>query len=121
MVKNKPEIQLLVLDLDNTIWDWLKAWHISFSAQLEELAKITNIPAERLKAEMKAIHKKEVRQSTAPFCMKCLRYSHLLKVVRLRQYLKVLFMLVIRGEYTIQSFIQPCGKRLSKFKKEEQI
>jgi phosphoglycolate phosphatase-like HAD superfamily hydrolase len=54
--KAKPTIGLLVLDLDNTVWDWFEAWHESMQAMLEALSLETAIPVEQLKAEVKAVH-----------------------------------------------------------------
>jgi phosphoglycolate phosphatase-like HAD superfamily hydrolase len=55
-VKEKPKAGLLVLDLDNTIWDWFDAWHQSFSAMLPALSAASGVSVEQLKAEMKVIH-----------------------------------------------------------------
>ena len=52
----KPHIGLVVIDLDNTIWDWFAAWHASFSAMLAELVAESGIPLETLKSEIKSVH-----------------------------------------------------------------
>jgi phosphoglycolate phosphatase-like HAD superfamily hydrolase len=52
----KPVVGLLVLDLDNTVWDWFDAWYESFAAMLEKLTADTGIPLEQLKAEIKEVH-----------------------------------------------------------------
>lgn len=59
---------LLVTDLDNTLWDWLHAWHVSFSAMLEALTAASGLPAEVLEPEIRAVHQ---RRGTT-------EYSHLL-------------------------------------------
>lgn len=53
---NKPLVGLLILDLDNTVWDWFDAWHKSMTVMLEELTAATGIPIEVLKAEIRAVH-----------------------------------------------------------------
>jgi FMN phosphatase YigB (HAD superfamily) len=58
----KPRVGLLVLDLDNTVWDWFEAWQLSFNALLDGLVAITGISRETLKAEIKRVH--EVRGTT---------------------------------------------------------
>ena len=54
----KPTIKLLITDLDDTIWYWFKMWHASFSAQLDEVAKVSGISKDVLIPEIKAIHEK---------------------------------------------------------------
>lgn len=56
--QTKPTIKLLITDLDNTLWDWFKAWHRSFSAMLDKLSEMSGIPVERLKEEIRTVHVK---------------------------------------------------------------
>jgi FMN phosphatase YigB (HAD superfamily) len=58
----KPEVGLLILDLDNTVWDWFGAWHASFEALLDELSRTSGVAIDQLKAEIKAVH--QVRGTT---------------------------------------------------------
>lgn len=55
-VQDKPVVGLLILDLDNTVWEWFDAWHKSFTALLDELTKVTEIPVEQLKSEIRDVH-----------------------------------------------------------------
>jgi FMN phosphatase YigB (HAD superfamily) len=54
----KPAINILITDLDNTLFDWFRIWHRSFTAMLEKIAQISEITAEDLEPEIKAIHEK---------------------------------------------------------------
>jgi len=52
----KPQVGLLVLDLDNTLWDWVDVWVNSFSALLDGIVAETGLPMDALKAEIASIH-----------------------------------------------------------------
>jgi phosphoglycolate phosphatase len=54
----KPRISVLVTDLDNTLFDWFDIWYTSFSAMLNEIARISSLPIEVLERESKAVHEK---------------------------------------------------------------
>lgn len=54
----RPQIGLLIVDLDNTLWDWVDVWVRSFSALLEGVAAETGIALDDLKAEIREIHQK---------------------------------------------------------------
>ena len=49
---------VLITDLDNTLFDWVSLWHSCFSAMLERLADISQIPISTLKSEIRAVHQK---------------------------------------------------------------
>lgn len=48
---------LLITDLDNTLWDWVHAWHASFSAMLEALSAASGVPCDVLEPEIRAVHR----------------------------------------------------------------
>lgn len=48
--------QLLVTDLDNTLWDWFAAWHASFAAMLQRLVEISGVPADILEPQVRKVH-----------------------------------------------------------------
>jgi len=56
MSVTREQVNLLVLDLDNTIWDWLGVWAESFTAMLDELVRKTGWSAEDLKNTIRKIH-----------------------------------------------------------------
>jgi phosphoglycolate phosphatase len=53
-----PRIKLVILDLDNTLYDWVGFYIPSFLAMVGELAGITGIDAEQLKASFKRVHER---------------------------------------------------------------
>ncbi|MGN7964917.1 HAD family hydrolase [Microbacterium sp. 22179] len=48
--------QLLVVDLDNTLWDWFRAWYHSFAALLDGLSRATGLPKPDLERAIRPIH-----------------------------------------------------------------
>lgn len=51
-------VSVVILDLDNTLWDWVEMWHRSFRAMLDELVLQSGISEAQLLPEIKAIHEK---------------------------------------------------------------
>jgi len=64
--REPPVIQLLVTDLDNTLWDWFTAWHRSFSSMLASLEELSGVPASALEKETKTVHQ---RRKTTEYSM----------------------------------------------------
>jgi phosphoglycolate phosphatase len=54
--KDKPKIGLLVVDLDNTLWDWVGVWSRSFDAMLKELLQDPGLEEAQLKKEIRQVH-----------------------------------------------------------------
>jgi FMN phosphatase YigB (HAD superfamily) len=54
--KTSERRSLLVTDLDNTLWDWVDAWHRTFTALLDGVAKASGVPQETLEREIKVVH-----------------------------------------------------------------
>lgn len=52
----KLQVGLLVIDLDNTLWDWVDVWVESFTALLDGLVEETDLDREVLIAEMRSVH-----------------------------------------------------------------
>lgn len=48
--------QLLITDLDNTLWDWFEAWYQSFSALIDGLVALSGVDRATLEQQIKAIH-----------------------------------------------------------------
>jgi phosphoglycolate phosphatase-like HAD superfamily hydrolase len=49
-------VSLVITDLDNTLFDWVRIWYASFSALLNSLSKLSGIPAATLIPEVKVVH-----------------------------------------------------------------
>jgi phosphoglycolate phosphatase-like HAD superfamily hydrolase len=52
------EKQILITDLDNTLFDWVEIWGRSFSAMFNEIVSISGVEAEQLKKEIRGVHRK---------------------------------------------------------------
>lgn len=52
----RKTVSALITDLDNTLFDWLASWHHAFSRLLDDLVRVSGIPAEALLPEIKALH-----------------------------------------------------------------
>lgn len=46
----------VILDFDDTLYDWVGQWHASFSAMLAEISKISGIPEHELKPSIRRVH-----------------------------------------------------------------
>jgi len=49
---------VLITDLDNTLFDWVQLWHDCFVAMMDEVEKISGVPFQQLKPEIRKIHQK---------------------------------------------------------------
>lgn len=56
MTLSKPQIDLLVTDLDNTLWNWFEMWHVSFEALVVALSDQSGIDRDVLEGEMRQVH-----------------------------------------------------------------
>lgn len=54
----KQKINLIITDLDDTIWDWLKMWYNSYEPYLRNIRKISNTRLKELKLDFKELHKR---------------------------------------------------------------
>lgn len=48
----------LISDFDNTLYDWFEMWHASFSAMLNELVRVSEIPEDVLLPAIRKVHQK---------------------------------------------------------------
>jgi FMN phosphatase YigB (HAD superfamily) len=55
---SRPQVALLVTDLDNTLWDWFAAWHAGFAPMLELLARRSGVAQEQLEREIREVHQR---------------------------------------------------------------
>lgn len=53
-----PRINVIILDLDNTLYDWIGFYIPSFHAMLSEIHRLTSIPTPSLLASFKRLHEK---------------------------------------------------------------
>lgn len=53
---NNP--RAVVLDFDNTLYDWVSQWYYSFSAMLAQLERISGVPADEIKKEIRRVHQR---------------------------------------------------------------
>lgn len=54
----RPEVHLLVTDLDNTLWDWFTIWYQSFHALLDGISRISGLPTATLETEIRQVHQR---------------------------------------------------------------
>lgn len=52
------DVNFVITDLDDTIWDWLEMWYMSFNPYLKRIAKETGIDISLLKTDFKKLHQK---------------------------------------------------------------
>lgn len=57
-MNEKKNIQLVITDLDDTIWDWLDMWYNSFSVFLKRISELFDIDEKELIKDFKYIHQK---------------------------------------------------------------
>jgi FMN phosphatase YigB (HAD superfamily) len=51
-------IELVVLDLDNTLYDWVGYYVPAFRAMLAEVSRLTGVPKDELKASFQRVHQR---------------------------------------------------------------
>ncbi len=54
----RPRISLLILDFDNTLFDWFHTWYHSFSPFLDELLRISGVPRDVLVNQIRDVHRR---------------------------------------------------------------
>lgn len=54
----EPLKHVLVMDLDNTLWDWFAAWHSSFSSMLGVLVNDSGVPQGVLETQLRTLHQR---------------------------------------------------------------
>lgn len=61
-------MKLVITDLDNTLYDWVTYFSLSFRAMAERLSALLNTPLDKLLGEFKAVHQKH-HNSEHPFAL----------------------------------------------------
>ncbi len=51
-------VSVVLMDLDNTLWDWLHIWHTTFLAEFSKIVEISGLDPELLQRDIKEIHRK---------------------------------------------------------------
>lgn len=54
----KDTVNVVITDLDDTIWDWLTMWYNSFEPYLTRISNEFNVDIDNLKGDFKKIHQK---------------------------------------------------------------
>lgn len=54
----RQTINTLILDLDNTIFDWFAVWFASFDPIYQEIIRKTGRPADEIEADIRIVHQK---------------------------------------------------------------
>lgn len=52
----QTDINLVITDLDDTLWNWFSTWHASFSALIQTLSIQSGVTEDRLLEEAKSVH-----------------------------------------------------------------
>lgn len=55
---NRPTKSAIILDFDNTLYDWVSQWYAAFLPMFEEIQRISGLPADLLKAEIRKVHQR---------------------------------------------------------------
>ena len=54
----RPNVSVLITDLDNTLFDWVDIWGKAFTALVDELARLSGLDREVLLDEIREVHQK---------------------------------------------------------------
>jgi FMN phosphatase YigB (HAD superfamily) len=54
----KPVRSVLISDVDNTLFDWVAAWHAGFSAMVSHLVKLSSLGEATLLPEIRKVHQR---------------------------------------------------------------
>src|SRR6266481_3095967 len=57
-MSDKKTISFVIVDLDNTLYDWFHFWHTSFTSMLDRLVVDSGVDRNTLISEIKVIHQK---------------------------------------------------------------
>lgn len=68
----KKQVKTLIIDLDNTIFDWFEFWYASFNPVYEAIKTDLALPGGELEREIRSVHQKR-RTSEYPFLLEELK------------------------------------------------
>ncbi|MGZ2375984.1 FMN phosphatase YigB (HAD superfamily) [Sinorhizobium medicae] len=52
----RKTVDTLILDLDNTIFDWFAVWYASFEPIYKEIIRVTGLPPQEIEKNVRAVH-----------------------------------------------------------------
>ena len=52
----RKSVDTLILDLDNTLFDWFAVWYASFHPVYDEMIKVTGRPAAEIESDVRRVH-----------------------------------------------------------------
>ena len=58
VVHSRPAVTVLVTDMDNTLFDWLRMWHAAFGAMLDRLTADSGVTRDTLEQELYTLHQR---------------------------------------------------------------
>ena len=56
---SRRAVSTLIIDLDNTIFDWLELWHASFKPIFDEIVTVTGLPIAEIESAVRAVHQQK--------------------------------------------------------------
>lgn len=54
----RPRVEVVVTDIDNTLYDWIEMWSRAFGAMLAQLVADSGVPRETLERELYLVHQR---------------------------------------------------------------
>ncbi|MGZ8299929.1 MAG: HAD family hydrolase [Rhodoplanes sp.] len=54
----EPQKSAIIMDFDNTLYDWVAQWYAAFQPMFDEIQHISKLPSDLLKAEIRRIHQR---------------------------------------------------------------
>jgi FMN phosphatase YigB (HAD superfamily) len=52
----RKTIDTLIVDLDNTLFDWFAVWYASLDPVYREIVRVTGQPTDKIEADIRAVH-----------------------------------------------------------------
>ena len=52
----RKSVDTLIVDLDNTLFDWFAVWYASFEPVYREIIRVTGLPVDKVEADIRLVH-----------------------------------------------------------------
>jgi FMN phosphatase YigB (HAD superfamily) len=52
----RKSVDTLIVDLDNTLFDWFAVWYASFEPVYREIIRVTGLPIDKVEADIRLVH-----------------------------------------------------------------